>query len=138
MGGLVDHVIINTNDFEKSFKFYNWLMPLMGLRKGRYNEYEKRPRRMDWSGDLSGLLVWESEEKFSSDTFDKHRVGLRELAFTVEKKSMVDEIGRDVKKYGGKLLDAPHKYGDAYVVFFTDPDGIKLEADWREDYPVLK
>ena len=131
MGGLIDHIMINTNDFDKALEFYNWLMPKMGYKKGKYNEFESRPRRMDWSGKLSGMLICETEGKFRKDAFDKHRIGLREIAFFVEKKETVDEIGRGVEKHGGKIIDAPYNYGDSYVTFFTDPDGIKLEVDWR-------
>jgi predicted lactoylglutathione lyase len=131
MGGLIDHIMINTNEFDKALVFYNWFMPKIGYKKGRYNKFEGEDRVMDWSGELSGMLVCESDKKMRSDRFDKHRVGLREIAFYTDNKDIVDEVGRDAKKYGGKILDAPHNYGDGYVVFLTDPDGMKLEVDFR-------
>lgn len=131
MGGLIDHIMINVNDYERAAVFYSWLMPKLGYKKGKYNEPVKKPRRMDWSGELSGMLVCEADEKMKKDTFDKHRVGLREVAFFVKDKATVDEVGRDVEKHGGKIIDKPYQYGDSYVTFFTDPDGIKLEVDWR-------
>jgi len=44
----------------------------------------------------------------------------------------VDALTRDVPKWGGALLHLPREYPEYalgyYAVFYTDPDGIKLDV----------
>ena len=54
----------------------------------------------------------------------------RKIAFRAESRSEVDALARDLAARGARILDPPREYDYTpgyYAVFFTDPDGIKLE-----------
>lgn len=56
--------------------------------------------------------------------------GLHHLAFNADSAAQVDEFYKLLLKIGAKILAPPAEYDYApgyYAVFFTDPDGIKLE-----------
>ncbi|KAG0091458.1 hypothetical protein BGZ93_008815 [Podila epicladia] len=68
----------------------------------------------------------------------KFNPGLHHLAFNLDNRAEVDEAYTKITKFYadnegvdlGKILDAPAEYPympGYYAVFFTDPDGIKLE-----------
>ncbi|KAG0361516.1 hypothetical protein BG005_008106 [Podila minutissima] len=68
----------------------------------------------------------------------KFNPGLHHLAFNLDNRAQVDEAYIKITKFYadnegvdlGKILDAPAEYPympGYYAVFFTDPDGIKLE-----------
>ena len=72
----------------------------------------------------------EADKRFKSDSFHKDRIGLCEIAFRVKTRREVDEFAKELKKNGAKILDSPREYSYCkgyYAVFFSDPDGIKLE-----------
>ena len=80
-------------------------------------------RRLRW--------VQEAEPRFRSDQFHRHRVGLCEIAFAADSRRQVDELAAEIERHGGRVTDPPREYD--YVpgycaVFFTDPDGLKLEV----------
>lgn len=119
--------MINANDYAKEAKFYSWLLPKLGFSKEILHETEEHKSR-GWKGEKGGLWLSESEKDFRSDTYDKRRVGLREIAFSAESNSLVDEIAKGVEHNGGKMLDQPHEWNGGYRTFFLDPEGIKLEV----------
>ncbi len=65
---------------------------------------------------------------------------LHYMAFHAESRAAVDEVHAAVREAGGEVLDAPTDYtGQAgyssgyYAVFFSDPDGVKLEVAYVPD-----
>jgi catechol 2,3-dioxygenase-like lactoylglutathione lyase family enzyme len=53
------------------------------------------------------------------------------LAFHADNREDVNEFHRFLLDLGARILDPPAEYGYTpgyYAVFFTDPDGIKLEV----------
>lgn len=128
---MIDHVMINANDFEKAERFYSWLMPRLGYPKKVVPENSKG--KAGWMGESGGLWLTESEGSARSDAFDKRRAGLRELAFSLGGREQVDEIARELEANGGSVLEAPHENArGAYQFFFADPEGIKLEIIVRK------
>jgi catechol 2,3-dioxygenase-like lactoylglutathione lyase family enzyme len=84
-----------------------------------------------YHGDSGSLWVVSSDKRQSGHTFDKGRVGLREIAFRAESRRQIDDLARDISSNGGRILDPPREYDyrpGYYSVFFTDPDGLKLEV----------
>ena len=124
--GRVHHVIVTVNDMARSRPFYEWLMPRLGYKSGW--SYE------GGQGFLSpGGSFWlkAADPRFAGDTFSKDRVGLCELAFAAASRDDVDALHRALVERGVPILDPPQEYPQYvpgyYAVFFTDPDGIKLE-----------
>ena len=58
-------------------------------------------------------------------------MGLCEIAFAADSRQQVDELAAEIERHGGRVTNAPRQYDCApgyYAVFFTDPDGLKLEV----------
>jgi glyoxylase I family protein len=125
----IDHLMINANDYEKAVRFYGWLMPKIGYPG---SEAFAEPSQMTgYYGERGSLWVSPSDEPHRSQTFDKGRVGLREIAFRADSREQIDELARGISSHGGRILDPPREYNyrpGYYSVFFTDPDGLKLEV----------
>jgi catechol 2,3-dioxygenase-like lactoylglutathione lyase family enzyme len=123
-GGL-HHVIVNVRDVARSRAFYGWLMPLLG-----YPGVTAHDDGCGWYGEGGSFWIKRVDARFAADTFDKDRVGLCELAFRATGRAQVDALARVLAERGATILDPPREYAYVpgyYAVFFTDPDGIKLE-----------
>ncbi len=124
--GRVHHVFVNVTDVARAREFYDWLMPRLGYPSG-------------WGWDTGyGYLsphgsFWlkTADPQFASDTFHKDRVGLCEIAFAATSLDEVDALALALADRGARVLSAPREYPEYvpgyYAVFFTDPDGLKLE-----------
>jgi glyoxylase I family protein len=126
----IDHLMINANHYEQSVKFYSWLMPKIGYPEK--TEYPGEDPVTGFSGPGGGLWISNSLTNLRSDNFNKRRVGLREIAFRADNRAQVDAVAKELEAQGGKLLDPPQEYPQYapgyYAVYFTDPDGLKLEV----------
>jgi glyoxylase I family protein len=75
--------------------------------------------------------VQESEPRFREDQFHRHRAGRGEIAFATDSRRQMDELAGEIERHGGRVTDAPRQYDympGCYALFFTDPDGLKLEV----------
>jgi|GEM_PF-3658133 catechol 2,3-dioxygenase-like lactoylglutathione lyase family enzyme len=129
---MIDHIMINANEYEKELGFYSWLMPKLGYGEKMVHDRPER-RSAGFRSKSGGVWLTEPEGSFRGDKFDKRRSGIREIAFLLESKQQMDEIADQVEKQGGKVLEMPHQNsrGD-YQFFFQDPEGIKLEIVIRK------
>lgn len=123
--GGVHHVIVNVTDLAGTREFWSWLMPRLGY-----------PATMEMGGDALGFLgaagsFWVKQATVRGDPFHKDRVGLCEIAFRAGSRDHVDALHRDLVARGVPIVDPPREYPEYvpgyYAVFFTDPDGMKLE-----------
>lgn len=123
----IDHTIITVNNYEHSCRFYGWLMPKIGYTDGEHDYGTMK----GWMGKGMSFWVKKADARFASDTFNKDRVGLCEIAFKGDSRAQIDALAKDIEAQGGKILDPPKEYDYVpgyYAVFFSDPDGIKLEV----------
>ena len=128
MGG-VHHVFLTVNDPARSRAFYAQLMPRLGYPA--IWEYPGAVDSVGFMGNGGSLWLKQAPAALVGERFSKDRVGLCELAFRAENREQVDALARDVVSFGGAILAPPRDYPEYvpgyYAVFFTDPDGIKLE-----------
>jgi len=125
--GGVHHVIVNVNDLERSRRFYGWLLPKVGYQ-GR-GDIPGVPAT-GWLSPAGSFWIQQADARFAEHRFDKNRVGLCEIAFAAGSRAQVDALARDLEAAGMPILDPPREYDYTpgyYAVFFTDPDGMKLE-----------
>ncbi len=127
----IHHVFITVNDFARSRAFYAQLLPRLGY--GASWEYPDAERpSVGWLGSGGSFWIKAADPRYAGDTFSKDRVGLCEIAFAATDRRLVDALAQEVPTWGGAILNAPREYPEYvpgyYAVFFTDPDGIKLEA----------
>jgi catechol 2,3-dioxygenase-like lactoylglutathione lyase family enzyme len=124
--GALNHVILTVNDLARSKPFYAALMPRLGFP----NAHAFGPF-LGWSSSGGSFWLKLADPRYAGELFSKDRVGLCEVAFNAENHAQVDSLARDIESFGGSILDPPKEYPEYvegyYAVFFTDPDGIKLE-----------
>ncbi|MGE0823341.1 MAG: VOC family protein [Candidatus Binatia bacterium] len=127
MAAGIDHTIITVNNYATASRFYGWLLPKIGYTGGEHDYGTMK----GWMGNGMSFWIKQADTRFAGDTFHKDRVGLCEIAFKGESRAQIDALATEVEAHGGQILDPPKEYDYApgyYAVFFTDPDGIKLEV----------
>src|SRR5262249_33955773 len=124
----VHHEFLAVKDISRSRAFYGSLMPRLGYPE--ICEYEGTTT-VGWNGAGGSFWIKQADAQYRDDTFSKGRAGLSEVALRAESRQQVDALARDVRVWGGTILDPPCEYPQYvpgyYAVFFADPDGIKLE-----------
>jgi hypothetical protein len=73
----------------------------------------------------------QTDSRYAGEPFSKDRVGLCETAFNAKNRVQVDSLAGDIESFAVNILDPARECREYvkgyYAVFFTDPDGIKLE-----------
>ena len=126
----INHIIINVNDYAAAKYFYSWLMPQIGYPVAIAVDNPPPESGAGFSGPWGSFWIQRSDPEFRGDNFNRHRVGLCEIAFAAESRHQVDELAKQISAHGGHVTDLPREYpyvAGYYAVFFTDPDGMKLE-----------
>jgi glyoxylase I family protein len=127
MPGGIDHLMINCREFDAALEFYAWLMPKLGY--GGRHDIDEPVRMTGFYGQYGSFWISPPAPEMDQ-TFNKTRTGLREIAFRVTGRSTIDLIAPEIEVHGGRIIDLPREYDyrpKYYAIFFTDPDGIKLE-----------
>ena len=119
------HVGLNVTRLERSLAFYQSIFGFeLAARSG--------PGEREWAllaqdGDLV-LTLWEQ----AGGEFPTDRPGLHHLSFQVDSIDRVRELEAKIRQAGGAILHGgivPHaEGGDSGGLYFTDPDGIRLEV----------
>lgn len=119
---VIHHVSLGTNDLERSKRFYDAVLPIVGI--------------MPMSQDEGGLGYGSGTFHFSIQVpIDGKPASVgngTHIAFAAEDRSMVDRFYSTALEHGGSEDGAPglrpaydaHYYG----AFVRDPDGHKIEA----------
>jgi catechol 2,3-dioxygenase-like lactoylglutathione lyase family enzyme len=121
----VGHVGLNVTDLARSRAFYAELLGLSVVA-----ESEREGRRFALLGRGSDILVtlWQQADS----AFAASGSGLHHLSFGVGSLDEVREIERRARRLGAPFLYqgvVPHAEGmDSGGVYFSDPDGIRLEV----------
>ncbi|MGW3497929.1 VOC family protein [Streptomyces sp. NPDC001020] len=118
------HIGLNVTDLDRSRDFYQQVFGFEVLSEGK--EGEQRWAFLGRQGKLLVTLWQQSEGGFAAD-----RAGLHHLSFqvdTIEEVRSAEQVLRGLNAtfaYDGVV---PHGEGAASGgIFFTDPDGIRLE-----------
>ena len=126
----IDHIIVNVNDYAAAKRFYAWLMPQIGYPQTMSFDQPQNDVTTGYFGDHGSMWLRPADPEFRADKFHRHRVGLCEIAFTADSREQIDNLAKQISANGGKVTDLPKEYDylpGYYAVFFTDPDGMKLE-----------
>ncbi len=118
------HAGLSVTDLDRSLAFYREILELEVIQVSA--DAGRRFAFLGAGGRLF-LTLWEQ----SADAFEPRRAGLHHLAFQVPTLDAVQAAearlrARDVvPRYDGVV---PHREGgESAALFFTDPDGIRLE-----------
>ncbi|HYX75827.1 MAG TPA: VOC family protein [Gaiellaceae bacterium] len=125
----VHHVDLVVSSIERSLPFYRELLAPLGFH--RIGEVEGERGETIWylsgPGSSIGLRQAQSERE---TPHDRYEVGLHHLALEASSRAAVDERAAWLRSQGAEIESGPEEYGYVpgyYAVFFSDPDGIKLE-----------
>jgi glyoxylase I family protein len=128
--GSMNHIRLTVTDILRAEGFYDPLLRFMG-----YRLVEKGTSRLAWAGMTpSGGLQWVilslASEGGARRAHDRYSPGLHHFAWSADSRVEVDQFHTLLHDIGATVLDAPAEYPyeqGYYAVFFSDPDGMKLE-----------
>lgn len=137
MRGAVHHIDLTVKDAHASRAFYESVLGFMGYRvAGPISDLGNAPPN-GYDFDLSdgdefcsiGILSARGES--AGRAHDRYSPGLHHIAWTAASREDVDAMYAHLLSIGATILDPPAEYPQYgptyYAVFFSDPDGLKLE-----------
>jgi glyoxylase I family protein len=122
----VDHIYVAVAQLDRSEKFYDVVMGILGFRKNTFTN-EDDPHIQYYNRHF-GFVLRPAHARQS--THDPLSPGLHHFCFRVEDRATIDEIAKQFARVGVQC-SAPQLYPeyapDYYAIFFSDPDGIRME-----------
>ncbi len=126
--GLLNHLDLTVTDLPRSAAFYDQVLAELGY--SRSSQYAGEVPCWAIGGGSVGEFSIGLHSARTGRAHDRHSSGLHHLAFHAESREAIDRFHRFLQDRRLPVLDAPAEYeytSGYYAVFFTDPDGIKLE-----------
>lgn len=124
----IDHVGIGVLDLAAAKRYYDELMPVLGLCQwfptapdGTFNY---------GPNGAKGTQVFFYQALEPSE-YSRHGTGLQHIAFMVESRAIVREAHDWARAGNAEILHEPREfpeYGQHYATFWLDPHGFMLEA----------
>jgi catechol 2,3-dioxygenase-like lactoylglutathione lyase family enzyme len=121
----IDHLVLSVGDFRRSKAFYHKLLTFLGFTlKHEYDDMA------GWSNGKTLFWIAAADAEGRKRQYRKGDIGFHHYAFEMRSRKDVDALGAFLEKNGMKIVDPPGEYygHEYYAVYFTDPDGMKLEA----------
>jgi glyoxylase I family protein len=122
----VDHVYVAVGDLVRSEAFYDAVMRLLGFRKGTTPIAGER--HLHYFNPVTQYTIRAAR---SPTGHDPYAPGLHHLCLRVPSREAVDAVARGLAALGIEVTEPklyPEYAADYYAVFFSDPDGIRLEV----------
>jgi catechol 2,3-dioxygenase-like lactoylglutathione lyase family enzyme len=125
--GFIDHIGIGVPDLAAAKRYYDGLMPVLGLKQW----FQTSPTFNYGPDGAKGsqLFFYQSHEP---SPYSRHHTGLHHIAFLVATRTIVREAHQWAKAHDAEILDAPRdfpEYGQhCYATYWLDPHGFKLEV----------
>jgi glyoxylase I family protein len=131
--GSLNHLALVASDLEPSADFYNDLLGFMGYTRVEVPEATQqlmKTRLRAWTSAEGSVTLRPAKPESAAKPHDRNAPGLNHIAFNAESRAAVDELHALLKRIGARVLDPPAEYPyfpGYYAVYFTDPDGVKIE-----------
>ncbi len=120
----IDHLVIRVSDYEKSKAFYGRLFGFLGFEVS--DEYDDA---IGWTNGKTRFWIGPADAEGRRHKHRAGSIGFHHYAFQLRSRKDVDVLGAYLQENGVPIVDPPAEYyDDYYAVFFTDPDGLKLEG----------
>jgi len=133
MRGVIHHLDLTVRDPEQAFAFYDAILSALGYQLER-----RSARGFDWNLQsplgVHSIGIVKASGAGAERPHDRYAPGLHHVAWAVDSREEVERIYEVVRSIGATVLDAPADYPQYnngrgyYAVFFSDPDGLKLEC----------
>lgn len=121
----IDHLVLSVGDFDRSKEFYKKLLGFLGFElKHEYGDMA------GWSNGKTLFWISAADAQGKKHKYRKGDIGFHHYAFELSSRKDVDELGAFLEKNSMTIVDPAGEYydGNYYAVYFTDPDGMKLEG----------
>jgi catechol-2,3-dioxygenase len=119
------HIALSVVDLDRALAFYREVLDLEVIQTS--HDPERRYAFLGSGGRLF-LTLWQQ----SSERFDPRRAGLHHLAFELADFPAVQAVETRLRARGVTPhydgIVPHHEGGESAALFFTDPDGIRLEV----------
>jgi len=126
--GFIDHIGIGVPDLAAAKRYYDELMPILGLRQwfktGADGSFNYGP-----DGAQGTQVFFYHAPK--PGRYSRHRAGLQHIAFAVGSRAIVRDAHQWACGRNAVVLHAPREfpeYGEHYATYWLDPHGFKLEV----------
>jgi catechol 2,3-dioxygenase-like lactoylglutathione lyase family enzyme len=122
----IDHLVLSVSDLARSKDFYDKVLGFLGFKR-KYDGSDF----VGWSNRKTLFWIAQADAQGRKRRHRKGDVGFHHYAFELASRKAVDDLGAFLDTHGFAVADPPDSYnGDDkyYAVFFTDPDGMRLEA----------
>ena len=121
----IDHLVLSVGDLARSKEFYGKLLKFLGFTLK--HDYEDMA---GWSNGKTLFWIAAADAQGRKHKYRKGDVGFHHYAFELSSRNDVDALGAFLREHGMTIVDPPGEYygRDYYAVYFTDPDGMKLEG----------
>jgi len=137
LGSKFSHVDLVVSSIERSLSFYRGLLEPLGWSGQREIVGERGETVHYLSVDgpgVAALGLREAPPEARGAPHERYAVGLHHLCFDVPSREAVDERAGWLRDQGQPIESGPAEYDYTpgyYAVYFSDPDGIKLELLFR-------
>ena len=122
----IDHLVLSVGDLARSREFYRAVLGFLGFKL----TYDMGGFA-GWSNGKTLFWIAQADAQGAKRKHRKGDIGFHHYAFELASRKAVDALGAFLAAQGFPIADPPGSYnGDEnyYAVFFTDPDGMRLEA----------
>jgi len=121
----IDHLVLSVGEFARSKEFYDKLLRFLGFKlKHDYDDMA------GWSNGKTLFWIAAADAQGRKHKYRKGDIGFHHYAFELASRRDVDALGAFLEDNGMNVVDPPAEYygRNYYAVYFTDPDGMKLEG----------
>jgi catechol 2,3-dioxygenase-like lactoylglutathione lyase family enzyme len=123
----IAHVMVTVSDFDACLKFYERLLPFLGL-----NPVFKTDDFFYCVGGRTAFGIVRAEAPYRHERFVQFRIGLHHVCFRARERADVDALHQFLQSIDAKIVHAPEEgpwVPGYYSVLFEDPDGVRLEMN---------
>ena len=131
--GAINHLALTVTDLARSSEFYDKVLGMAGYARAEVPESTQQLMKtllLAWASPNGAITMRPAKGEDLRQPHNRNAVGLNHLALAAESRAEVDKMHELLKEIGAHVLDPPAEYPyfpGYYAVYFTDPDGIKLE-----------
>ena len=130
----IHHVDLVVSDLDRSLAFYRALLGPLGWHGVSQTAGERGEMIHYLFGPGSSVGLRQAPDATAGLPVDRYRVGLHHLCLEAATREALDGAAAQLRELGAVVTDGPREFPEYrpgyFAVFFTDPDGIKLELVW--------
>ena len=128
----IDHIYITASNLERSEKFYDVVLKVLGFRKHQFQVNGEK--HIQYYNRHFGYVLRPAR---SQETHNPYAPGLHHFCLRVDSEMEVKEVARQLNELNISVSEPkqyPEYAPDYIAVFFSDPDGIQLEiTNYRQE-----